>query len=174
MEHANIPKLLLEWMEEFIEKPHPLLGNWSPCPYARQARIKNSIKILMGNTPLQDGIDTVKHDLWHKDVVIFYYDLTQWPYQEFAKAADQMNEFLKPHGMISLEDHPDDKEEVNGISMNFGPAALLIVQEAKKLNDAAAALYQKGYYNNWSKEYFDRVFANRPNPAVTNHEICQD
>jgi hypothetical protein len=30
---------LLKWMEEFVEVPHPSLGGWPPCPFARQARL---------------------------------------------------------------------------------------------------------------------------------------
>ena len=29
------------WIETFVEVPNPALGGWSPCPYARQARLNN-------------------------------------------------------------------------------------------------------------------------------------
>jgi len=32
------------WMTDFVEKSHPSLGNWPPCPYARQARMADKIK----------------------------------------------------------------------------------------------------------------------------------
>ena len=37
---------LTEWMKKFVEKPHPLLGNMPPCPFARKARLRNRIKIV--------------------------------------------------------------------------------------------------------------------------------
>jgi hypothetical protein len=27
------------WIENFVEVPHPALGGWPPCPYARKARL---------------------------------------------------------------------------------------------------------------------------------------
>jgi hypothetical protein len=26
-----------QWIVDFVEKPNPMLNNWAPCPYARQA-----------------------------------------------------------------------------------------------------------------------------------------
>ena len=174
MDQIDIPKTLLKWMEDFVEKPNPLLRNWSPCPYARQARIKDSIYIASGQNPISDGVSAVANRLWQKEVVIFYYDLNVWSYDNFTQTIAQLNEFLRPHGMISLEDHPDDTEDVNGVVMNFGPAALSIIQETKKLNDAAELLYQKGYYSGWSQEYFDKVFTNRQAPNANVHGIRQN
>ena len=37
------------WMTDFVEKSHPSLGNWPPCPYARQARMTDKIKVLWSN-----------------------------------------------------------------------------------------------------------------------------
>ena len=43
------------WMENFVEVPHPTFGNQPPCPYARQFRLKNKIKIINSNK-IWDGI----------------------------------------------------------------------------------------------------------------------
>ena len=37
------------WMTDFVEKPNALLKNWAPCPYARQARIADKIKVYWSN-----------------------------------------------------------------------------------------------------------------------------
>lgn len=168
---SDIPTQLLEWMQNFVEVPHPSLGNWPPCPYARQARLNNSIEIRQGTDLIQDGIIAVANRLWYKDVVVYHYDLEQWPLEKFQRTHSQLNAFLSIHGLISLDDHPSDIELVNGVSMNFGPAALAIIQERKKLDTAAEILYNKGYYHNWSDDYFEKVFAGRRDPRHKN-EIC--
>ena len=48
MDQQEVTVKLLKWMEEFVEKPHPSMGNWPPCPYARQARLNNNIDIRAG------------------------------------------------------------------------------------------------------------------------------
>ena len=41
---------LFKWMNDFVEQPNPLLGNWAPCPYARAARINKRIHIMFNES----------------------------------------------------------------------------------------------------------------------------
>ena len=59
--------------------------------------------------------------------------------------------------IVALEDHPDDPEILNGVSMNFGKATLILVQRLTKLNTASKILKKKGYYDNWPEENYDDV-----------------
>jgi hypothetical protein len=45
LDQSTVESSLLKWMEEFVEKPHPSLGGWPPCPFARQARLSKNIDI---------------------------------------------------------------------------------------------------------------------------------
>ncbi len=49
MNEKEIKEDLITWMKDFVEKPHPSLGNWSPCPYARQARMNDKIDIVFAD-----------------------------------------------------------------------------------------------------------------------------
>ena len=42
----KIVNSITQWMETFVEVPHPSFGNMPPCPYARQFRLQNKIKII--------------------------------------------------------------------------------------------------------------------------------
>ena len=42
------------WITDFVEVPHPALGGWPPCPYARSARLKQSYDIRIGIDPYYD------------------------------------------------------------------------------------------------------------------------
>ena len=157
MQQEEISQKLLSWLEEFVEQPHPSLGNWSPCPYARQARLSNNIVIKQGTDPYQDGIDlSIAYD-WSKEVVIFWYDHTQHTAEDFISSVQKLNREVMPLNIVALEDHPDAEEYVAGIKMNFGICALLVVQKLDKLNLAADQLRNKGYYDTWSKENLDEV-----------------
>lgn len=48
MHEASQPIIdsIVNWMEKFVEKPHPSFGDLPPCPYARQFRMQNKIKIV--------------------------------------------------------------------------------------------------------------------------------
>ena len=45
------------WVETFVEVPNPALGGWSPCPYARQARLNNEYDIRLGTDPYLDAMN---------------------------------------------------------------------------------------------------------------------
>ena len=64
---VTVESALLKWMEEFVEKPHPGLGGWPPCPFARQARLSKNIDIRQGSDPFNDCVSLLEYD-WSKEV----------------------------------------------------------------------------------------------------------
>ena len=157
MKQEEISQKLLSWLEEFVEQPHPSLGNWPPCPYARQARLSNNIIIRQGNDPYYDGLELAKIYNWDKEVVVFWYDHALHPVTDFIADVQNLNKEIMPLDVVALEDHPDAKEFVAGVSMNFGVCALLIIQKLSALNNASDQLRNKGYYDTWSSESLDEV-----------------
>ena len=153
MNFDNIKNQLLDWMTSFVEQPNPKLGNWAPCPYARAARIKNQISIQLGTNPLID-IERIE---WKQEVYVFMYPTEQYTGQEFEQIAQDLNDIYMPVDIVVLEDHPNLIETINGVHMNFGQCALLIVQRLTELNGAADKLRVNGYYNHWSQSEVDEV-----------------
>jgi hypothetical protein len=68
-----------------------------------------------------------------------------------------MNQALMKVNVVALEDHPDIKESINGVDMNFGLCGLLLVQNLDKLNTASRQLKEKGYYRTWSLDNLNDV-----------------
>ena len=149
----DIEQKLIEWMKEFVEQPNPKLGNWAPCPYARAARINNQITIQQGTNPLID-VESIN---WKQEVYVFWYPTEQYTAQEFEQIARDLNDAYMSNNIVILEDHPELVETVNGVRMNFGQSALLIVQRLTELNSAADKLRDKGYYDHWSQKEIDGV-----------------
>jgi hypothetical protein len=99
------------------------------------------------------------------DVIVVIYDAQEWPLDRFRHQwQTAQTEFLSPKGLLCLEDHPADLESVNGVSMNQGTWALLLIQSKVKLEQAAEQLAAKGYYAGWPDAYLDSVFHNRQDP----------
>lgn len=156
MDHKTITHELLAWMENFVEVPHPSLGGWPPCPFARQARLANQIDIRPGIDPLTDCL-RMEHDPWDKEVVIFWYDKDKFPPEAFVADVEQANKTLLKKDLVALEDHPYIDEVISGVKMNFGPCAIIVVQKNSKLNEAADQLQTKGYYHSWTQEDLDKI-----------------
>lgn len=151
---STVEQALLKWMQEFVESPHPSLGNWPPCPYARQARLSNNILIKPGVDPYTDGITLLSYD-WSKEVVIFWYE--QIDPGLFVELTNKVNAELLKQNIVILEDHPEVVETVSGVTMNFGVCPIIVCQKLDKLNQAADQLRAKGYYDTWNQAELDNI-----------------
>ena len=154
----KIKKDIINWLISFVEKPNPLLNNWAPCPYARQARVNKKIAFVdctFNNLTLRIIENLPQLDT--KDVVIFYYDPAESTAEELEAIVEKINRVIMQENYVLLEDHPQRQELVNGVEMNFGKAALVLAQRLNKLNDASVQLRDKGYYRHWDDAALNTV-----------------
>ena len=154
MNETLIRQQLQQWLVDFVEKPNPLLNNWPPCPYARQARLDNKIHIVF-DSPLRIADYVSRLD--NNDVVVLCFDHAEFTASQIELFTKHINSILLFKDCVVLEDHPDTEELINGVKMNFGKCGLMVLQRLTKLNAAAEQLEKKGYYNTWSKENLDDV-----------------
>jgi hypothetical protein len=152
-----------QWIMAFVEKPNPLLNNWPPCPYARQARVNNLIDIRQG---CFNPIDDLKQaSLDNYDVAVYVYGPERWPAEEFNQLVEIVNvSYLAQRGLIALADHPDDVEMVNGVAMNQGTYALALAQSLGDLNTKAQQMASNGFYDVWPEDYLTELFEHRQDP----------
>jgi hypothetical protein len=167
MNLEQVKQDILAWSENFLEVPHPALGNWSPCPYARRARLNNQVEIRLGTDPDHDLRSLAAQGLGAAQVVIFAYDPKLQPREKFANQLAAANQdFLLAVDLIVLEDHPDDPEIVNGVCMNQGTHALAMCQSLSDLDLKARMMANKGFYHSWPEEYLQQLFNNRQDPRT--------
>ena len=153
MDKNYITSKLNEWMINFVEKPNPLLGNWSPCPYARQARVNNKIYIDFEVADIHELLPLLET----YEVLIVCYDHNKITSEDFRKLAEKLNADLLEKNYVVLEDHPNAIERINSVTMNFGECALLLIQKRDKLSKASEQLKNSGYYSVWSEENLQEV-----------------
>jgi len=167
MDLQQVKQDILAWSKNFLEVPHPALGNWSPCPYARRARLNNQVDIRLGTDPYFDLEALSLQGLGSAQVVIFAYDPVTWTRDYFAPRLIAANQdFLLTADLIVLEDHPDDPEIVNGVCMNQGTYALAMCQSLSDLDLKARMMANKGFYHSWPEEYLQQLFENRQDPRT--------
>ena len=150
----DITTKLNDWLENFVEVPHPALNDWSPCPYARKARLDNRVKIVFDDPK---NIQNYEHFLDDNDVVVLCFDATTITVSQLTELSVKHNSIFKDQDLVVLEDHPDNPEYINGVKMNFGISGLYILQRLSKLNEASDLLKKSGYYQVWSQDNLDEV-----------------
>ena len=157
---------VINWMEKFVEVPHPSFGNLPPCPYARKYRLQDKVKIvecptndyavdiwMTANDVLREWDDT------YEAVVVARKHPTRrhnTP-EEVTKEIQLLNEEYKDRDLVCLEDHPDDEEYIDGIQMNHGGLILVVIQRLSKINKHTKMLQEGKYYDRWSKDNLDDV-----------------
>lgn len=152
------------WIKNFVEVPHPALGGWAPCPYARRARLDRDFEVRLGVNPYFD-LRVVAQTGINKSVIIFAYDSTAYSYEQFHDMIDSANqEFLLGRDLLALEDHPAAPELVNGVTMNQGTYALALVQSLSDLDSRARAMAKQGFYDTWPETYLTELFQHRQDP----------
>jgi len=154
---------IMRWITGFVERPHPALNGWPPCPHALKARTENLLDIRPGVTDPYTDLRSV--ELGRFEVIAFVYDpaeFTAWEFEEQIRAVNAA--FLVPRNLVALADHPDALEIVNGVSMNQGHWAIVFVQSLTKLNSHARTLADRGFYHDWPKDYLAVLFEHRQDP----------
>jgi len=165
MQLEQVQADIAEWIENFLEVRNPALGNRSPCPYARSARLKNSYAVRLGTELYADMMDVGKQGLGDLEVVIYAYPRDFYTAEEFHDIVDKTNQgFLLPVDLIALDDHPDYPEVVNGVSFNQGQYTLAMVQSLSDLNHRSKLVAEQGFYNDWPEEYLQDLFVYREDP----------
>ena len=165
MDLDTVKQDIENWIVNFVEVPHPALGGWAPCPYARSARMKKSYDVHVGIDPYFDLKNRARWGMGNREVIIYAYDPVEWPYALFSDSLKNANrEHLLHNNILALEDHPSNVEMVNGVCMNQGKYALALVQSLSDLNTKAKLIAQKGFYHNWPEEYLAGLFEHREDP----------
>ena len=165
MELDQVKQDIESWIENFVEVPHPALGGFPPCPFARQARMKRTFEVYLGSDPYYDLKNRARWGMGGREVIIYAYDPEEWPYKLFSTSIESANtEHLLRADILALEDHPADIENVNGVIMNQGKYALALVQCLSDLNTKAQQMASKGFYHNWPEEYLQGLFRHRQDP----------
>lgn len=165
MDIETVKQDIEKWIVNFVEVPHPALGGWPPCPYARSARVKQSFDVRIGRDPYFDLKNLSRWGLGKWEVVVLVYDPKEWTHEQLSVSIDHANcEFLLHRDMLCLEDHPDDVEIVNGVCMNQGTYALALVQSLSDLNTKARLMATKGFYDTWPEDYLQSLFQHRQDP----------
>jgi hypothetical protein len=165
MELEQVKQDIESWIENFVEVPHPALGGFPPCPFARQARIKRTFEVYLGTDPYYDLKNRARWGMGDREVIIYAYDPTEWSRELFSASIESANtEHLLRADILALEDHPDDVENVNGVIMNQGKYALVLVQSLSDLNAKAQQMANKGFYHDWPEEYLQGLFQHRQDP----------
>jgi hypothetical protein len=144
------------WIEGFVARPHPALGGFPPCPFARKALMEGGIfwRVCAADdfhSALGECALAVERE--NKQVSIcIYKNPRDWNLSRLEEFVMQWRQAHASRDLTLLRDHPDDVEVVHGVKMNHGEYLLFFVQRLSHLTQARKELANQGYYESWSAE----------------------
>jgi hypothetical protein len=158
---SNTPTQKIQtWINNFVTKPNPVFGNLPPCPFAQKAMVDQKVKFVELDGTV-DYEQLCRHigdcDFNEKDVLVLIAQPVWFTATQTQQLAEQLNNHFMDKDIVVLEDHPDIKESVKGVSLNNGEYILFLVQRLSKLNRFAKMLESGPYYDNWSTSYLESV-----------------
>ena len=148
------------WINNFVTKPNAVFGNLPPCPFARKAIVDNKVEFqeMVGTTDYATLYQTIFNFDWEtKDVLCMILPHNHFSAQQTVDTAHELNAYWMKRDIVILEDHPEIKENVQGVTLNNGEYILFLAQSLSKLNHFSKLLETGPYYKNWSKTYLQSV-----------------
>jgi hypothetical protein len=154
MDIETVTADILAWSENFVEVPHPALGGWPPCPFARQARLNRTMQVLTGADPYFDLRNRARWGMGQYEVIVYAYDPAEWPYSRFHSSIESANrEFLLARDILGFRRSSFRRGRCQWRDNESRQICLVLVQSLSKLNTAAKQMGSKGFYHTWPEEY---------------------
>lgn len=141
-----------DWILNDLSSPIAMLNGFSKCPYAKTAFLDNKVKFF-DDTDLNKVIKE-----WNDEVIeVAVINLGDISSYEISLKTELLNRIYMPLDFIFLDDHVENEERMSDIVFNNGKYNVLFLQRKSKLDLATKKLEKLGYYQNWTKEYYDEV-----------------
>jgi len=169
----TITEDILSWAIEHIE---PKRGKFPICPYAKQARLNNEIKIVeveKAENFLKEVITEAGglHENRLKLIILACSDMEMTP-DTLHDYIHALNHIYVPLNTYLMPSYPEEEDEgfMEGDWQPENEFFMVLIQPFKELEDASAALAKIGYYNNWSQEYYSDTVLKRQSYRRLYHE----
>jgi hypothetical protein len=159
---AQVIHLMVEYMKEFLEKPHPILGDMPLCPFARKARLEDRIlyKVVRfgargdfhPNSPVMKIISEFCQEGRYEVLLVIHPEkqaITQFQLQEFI---DSLNKQISDSGLVAFGGHPDEDFNIQDVYTRQEPFLNFTVQTKQLLKKASDSLLKTDYYKNWTPD----------------------
>ena len=148
---------MLQWISDFVSKPNPLLNNFPPCPFAKQAMLEKKIDFEVADKDINLYL-CEKSGRWTDDVDVCCIFVPGVDPDTLSNLVMDVNKnYLMPMNLLALEDHPQAEENINGVIMNNGKYPIVLMQRLSKIQNFSNILKKQGYYDVWSEENLDDV-----------------
>jgi len=164
-DHAAIVRELTQYIVDFVEQPHPKLGNLPVCPFARTARLEGRIQFEVRMLTRQGVLDLVplfgsKPEL-HM-VICIHPEKAGLSSDEVRRLVSELNQTLPAMNLMALGAHPEDPFNIDGLYTRREPYPNIQMLRLDVGEEAYRRLKNTGYYDRWTESNLQDVTVGIP------------
>ncbi|BAZ28010.1 hypothetical protein NIES4074_04400 [Cylindrospermum sp. NIES-4074] len=171
---SEIINIMIEYMQDFIEKPHPVFGDMPICPFTQKARQQETISYqvydfstreLKPDSQLVKLINDFNSSIKHEALLIIHHDKQAMTPDETEQFVESLNEIISHTGLVAFGGHPHDEFNIQGLYTRQAPYLHVIIQSYQIIKTTSDVLQKTRYYQNWSSENLKYVGFPRNTPT---------
>jgi hypothetical protein len=160
---SRLEQDIKDWILTRLSTAHPAFNNLPPCPFAKEALLTKKVRI---HRLLNPALSCVHREIelfesYNADVLVLVDEDGRLTRTETESLVEMIRKQYSLQNYWVMYDHPDVDEYVDEFDVSFNKAPLLFLQKLDNLNLRAAELESRGYYKNWSPEYYEDVVKSR-------------
>jgi len=163
---------VVRWSEDFIEQPHEIFGGLPVCPFARAARLKETIRFVVRFFEMDDALDEesyllnlIREFVRHAEtdgletLFVIHPDRAQ-RLQDLEAFVERLN--LRMAGgdlreFQAFEAHPESNFRVGNVYTRRSPFPSFQVLSRELLKKGSGSLLDSPYYGQFTPEMFRAV-----------------
>jgi hypothetical protein len=175
--HAHVVAAVVKWSHEFIEQPHDVFGGLPVCPFAKAARLKDTIRFEVHSFAMGDPLDT------DGDIMVLVRDFAQQArsgaietlfvvhpdraegVRDLEAFVQRLNERLAAGELRELqafEAHPESNFSVGGVYTRRSPYPSFQILSRRLLKNGSDSLLGSSYYEHFTPDMLRAVGMPRP------------
>jgi hypothetical protein len=168
-DRAEIVREFTQHILDFVERPHPKLGNLPVCPFARKARLENRIQFEVLELTREGVLGLVpSFEAKPEFDTLICID----PRKDGLSAVEvrRLVEVLRPPllamNLEALGGHPEDLFNIDGLYTRREPYPNVQLQRSDIAERAYQSIKNSGYYERWTEDNLRDVTAKPPDGGV--------
>jgi hypothetical protein len=154
-DHAEIVRELTQYIIDFVEQPHPKLGNLPVCPFARRARLENRIRFevrALTQAAVLDLVPLFEAEPELHMVICIHPEKDGISAEEVRRLVDALNKTLPAKNLMALGAHPKDNFNIDGLYTRREPYPNIQLLRLDVGERAYESIRDTGYYDRWTED----------------------
>lgn len=169
-DHAEVVRELTQYIIDFVEQPHPKLGNLPVCPFARKARRQNRIQFKVLELT-REGVLALVPSFRAKPelqlMICIHPRKDGLSSAEVYRLVEALNQVLPAVNLMALGGHPADTFNIDGLYTRREPYPNIQLIALDVGERAHESIKSSGYYDRWTESNLRDVTVvppDRPRP----------